>query len=76
MAAIVRERAAGFVSNEPTAIARRLEAWRDEKRDTGQIAPPPETARAGFSREAQFGRLEGFFLELLGAREDHRASGG
>ncbi len=70
MAAIVRERAAGFVSNEPTAIARQLEAWRDEKRDTGRIAPPPETARAGFSREAQFERLVGFLLERLDGCED------
>ena len=65
MARIIQERAAGFFSNDPPAIAERLEAWRQEKRKAGHIAPLPETVRAGFSREAQFGKLEGFLDDLL-----------
>ncbi len=76
MARIVRARAAGLLANDSNTIARQLEAWCEEKRKTGHIAPPPETARAGFSRDQQFEELEGFLLETLGAREDYRASGG
>ena len=58
MAAIVRERSAGLFSNDSEVIAEQLTAWRDEKRKTGHIAPLPESARAGFSRDEQFGNLE------------------
>jgi len=75
-ATIIRERSAGFFSNDPHAIARQIVAWCEAKRKAGHIAPLPDSVRAGFSRDEQFGKLEGFLLELLGAREDKRASGG
>ncbi len=64
-ARIIQERAAGLFSNDPEAIAEWLQALLETKRKDGHIAPLPETARTGFSREAQFGRLEGFLDELL-----------
>lgn len=64
-AAIIRERSAGFFSNEPHAISEQLKAWLDAKRQTGYITPLPEVVRAGFSRDEQFGKLEVFLTELL-----------
>lgn len=65
MACIIRERSAGFVSNDPTAIARQLRGWCETKRREGRILRLPEAARTGFSREEQFGKLERFLFKLL-----------
>ena len=64
-ATIIREHSAGFFSNDPHAIARRIVAWCEAKRKAGHIAPLPDSVRAGFSRDEQFGKLEGFLEDLL-----------
>ena len=69
MARIVQERKAGLLANDPEEIARQLEAWCAEKRETGHITPPPKTAHAGFSREEQFARLEGFLQSAVSSKE-------
>ena len=75
MARIVQERKAGLLANDPQAIAAQLAAWCEEKRATGHIAPLTEAARAGFTRDEQFEKLEGFLEGVLGTREDPGASG-
>ena len=57
------------LANDPEAIARQLEAWRDEKRKAGHIAPLRETVRAEFSRDEQFGRLEVFLQTAVSFSE-------
>ena len=64
-ATLIRQRGAGFFSNDPAAIAEQLEAWIAIKRSTGAVPASPERARAGFSRYEQFAKLEPFFTELL-----------
>ncbi len=65
-ASIVRERGAGFFSNEPAEIAEQLARWLKIKRDKGLLPPVPESARAGFSRDEQYARLEPFLEALIG----------
>ena len=67
-AAIIRERSAGFFSNDPQAIAAQLKAWLETKRRTGHIAALPELVREGFSRDEQFNRLDAFLKRV--AREN------
>ena len=64
-ASIIRDRAAGYFSNDPRAIAEQLTAWLRAKRTSGQIAPLPETVCAGFSRDEQFSKLETFLVNVL-----------
>ena len=64
-ATIVRERSAGFFSNEPGEIAEQLQCWLKIKRDKGLLPPVPESARAGFSRDEQYARLESFLKDLI-----------
>ena len=65
-ASIVRERGAGFFSNEPGEIAEQLVRWLEIKQDKGLLPPVPESARAGFSRDEQYARLEPFLEALIG----------
>jgi len=65
-ASIVRERGAGFFSNEPGVIAEQLTRWLEIKRDKGLLPPVSESARAGFSRDEQYARLEPFLEALIG----------
>ena len=65
-ATIVRERGAGFFSNEPGEIAEQLTRWLEIKRDKGLLPPVRESARAGFSRDEQYARLEPFLDDLIG----------
>ena len=67
-ATIIRERSAGFFSNDPHAIAQRLKVWVEAKRKDGYLTPLPESVRTGFSRDEQFGKLEGFLNDLLRRR--------
>ncbi len=64
-ATILRERDAGFFSNEPEEIAAQLVRWFAIKQDIGLLPPVPESARAGFSRDDQYGRLESFLEDLV-----------
>jgi len=58
VAEIIRARDAGFVGNDPAAIADRLAAWVDEKAAGGRIEALPETVLSGLSRAEQFAELE------------------
>ena len=69
-AALVARRGAGYVSNDPSAIARRLETWLEEKRERGGVAAPPSEARFGLSREDQTRRLERFLLDTPGTNRN------
>jgi glycosyltransferase involved in cell wall biosynthesis len=71
-ATIVKERGAGFFSNEPAEIADQLTRWLEIKQERGLLPPVPESARAGFSRDDQYARLERFLQGLI----DGGASGG
>ncbi len=64
MARIVHERQAGLLANDPEAIVRQLIAWYDEKRKTGCVAPPPETARTGFTWDEQVRELNEFLMRI------------
>ena len=57
-ARILRERAAGYFSNDPAQIALQLSAWLDTKRRLGHLPPLPPEAAAGFTRAEQFATLE------------------
>jgi hypothetical protein len=59
-ATIIRERSAGFFSNDPPRIAEQLRAWLKEKQDFGRVRRLPESAREGLSRTIQFERMEQF----------------
>ncbi len=65
-ASIVRERGAGFSSNEPGEIAEQLVRWLEIKQDKGLLPPVAESARAGFSRDEQYARLEPVLESLIG----------
>ncbi len=65
-ATIMRERDAGFFSNEPGEIAEQLVRWLEIKQDKGLLPPVPESARAGFARDEQYARLEPFLEALIG----------
>jgi len=69
-ATIVRERGAGFFSNEPGEIAEQLTRWLEIKQDKGLLPPVPESARAGFSRDEQYAGLEPFLEDLIGRSAD------
>jgi hypothetical protein len=62
--ALVRSRSAGFVGEDPEAIARWL-LERCEEKKRGGIADLPESARAGLSSDDQFGRLDRFIERRL-----------
>lgn len=66
-ATIIRERSAGFFSNDPPVIAGQLRAWLEEKTVHGQVRPLPRAAREGLSRRLQFERLERFIGDVLPA---------
>jgi hypothetical protein len=56
-AQIVRDRAAGLVTNDPAKIAKQIEAWIAEKR-AGGIAPLPPAASEGLERAVQFEKVK------------------
>ena len=64
-AKFIRERSAGFFSNDPRLIADRLKDWLEEKERNGSIKSLPSSAREGLSREVQFEKLEQFCFERL-----------
>lgn len=55
---LILARGAGVALETPEAIAAQLGRWLDEKRRTGRVAPVPESARAGLSRDEQVRTLE------------------
>jgi len=57
VAQIVRDRAAGLVTNDPAKIAKQVEAWIAEKR-AGGIKPLPPSASEGLERAAQFEKVK------------------
>jgi len=64
-AKLVRERQAGLYANDPDAIGAWLRTRIDEKRRTGQVAPPARKAVSGLERDAQYRRLQRFCQTLL-----------
>jgi hypothetical protein len=67
-ARMVRKRGAGLFSNDPTVIAGYLRDRVEEKRRSGVVAPLPETAREGLTRDEQYAHLERFLQDLLTSR--------
>jgi glycosyltransferase involved in cell wall biosynthesis len=51
---LIRERGLGVAASHPAAITAALRTWIDQKRTTGRIVAPPESAKAGLSRREQF----------------------
>jgi len=64
-ATILRERSAGFCSNEPNLIAAQLRLWLREKQEFGRVRALPAAAREGLSRDIQFAHLESFLCEIV-----------
>ncbi len=62
--ALIQERSAGLVSNDPVEIAAWLRAQLDAKARTGPLPALPASAAAGLSRGEQFAALERFLLDL------------
>jgi len=56
---LIRKRQAGYVGNDPAAIASQLESWRAEKLSAGIPALAADVGQ-GLTRADQFARLEGF----------------
>jgi len=71
-AGLVRERQAGIYTNDPDDIAARLRAWIDEKRRTGQVAPPSRKAASGLERDTQYRHLQRFCETLLAEEAGRR----
>jgi hypothetical protein len=65
LAALIRERKAGVVVNEPSAIAAQLRAWIGQR--PAGIPPVDPSARAGMTRAEQYRRMEAFLTALLPA---------
>lgn len=65
-ATFIRDRQAGFFSNDPSVLTAQLREWLRIKRERGHIPALSETARAGLSRYEQFEGLEDFLFQLLG----------
>lgn len=66
-AALIRERRAGATLSDPARIAAQLETWIKEKSERGAIAPLPDEAVAGLSREEQTRVLEDYLQNALSA---------
>ncbi len=65
LARMIRERAAGLVCNDPSAIARQLRTWVAQR--TAGVPPIDPKAREGMTRADQFRKLERFLIEALPA---------
>ena len=63
-AVIVCEREAGFFSNDPAAIARKIAGWQEQKLIEGAIPFLSEESNKGLSRQEQYTKLEEFLLSL------------
>ena len=66
-ATIIRERQAGFFSNDPAEIAAQLRLWLKMKRNAGGVPSLPEAARQGYARDDQFAKLDRFLTEVVQA---------
>lgn len=66
LAAMIRERRAGVVANDPAAIARQLRQWIAAK--PAGIPPVDAKARIGMTREEQFRDYERFLTRILTAK--------
>ena len=64
-ATIVRQRSAGFCSNDPQRIAEQLTVWLRDKEKFGHTPMLPASTRAGLSRTIQYERLEKFLGDLV-----------
>ncbi|EWY41276.1 hypothetical protein N825_27350 [Skermanella stibiiresistens SB22] len=65
-ARLIRERDAGFFSNDPHAIADQIRRWLAAKdANGGRLEGLPPTAREGLSRDIQFERLLDFCVKVL-----------
>jgi len=64
----INQRGAGLYTSDPGRIAAQLRVWAEAKKATGRLASVPESARAGLSREEQFGRLVRFLESTLSRR--------
>jgi hypothetical protein len=63
-ARLIRDRAAGLVSNTPQVIRDQLEAWIEDKQAGHLKALDPSVSR-GLSRGDQFRKLERIFADVL-----------
>lgn len=63
LAAMIREREAGLVANDPEAIAAALRRWIQEK--PAGIPSPPSRTRLGLTRDEQNQKYEHFLREIL-----------
>ncbi|HEV2100458.1 MAG TPA: glycosyltransferase, partial [Stellaceae bacterium] len=63
LAAMIRDRAAGVIANDPAVIAGQLKQWIAQKR--AGIAPVDPNARTGLTRGEQFQKFEQFLSEIL-----------
>jgi hypothetical protein len=62
---LICQRQAGFISNDPAAIAAQLDGWLKQKAAQRIIPDLPQSVGAGFSRQEQFARLETFLSGII-----------
>ncbi|MEN4099513.1 MAG: hypothetical protein ROW52_06285, partial [Anaerolineaceae bacterium] len=61
---LIMDRNAGFVSDDATHIATRLQNWIGEKVNRGFIPALPIEVCKGLSRDEQFAKIDNFLLSL------------
>jgi glycosyltransferase involved in cell wall biosynthesis len=62
---LIRDRGLGVVAADPHAIASSLRLWIAEKRSTGYLAGPPDSAKTGMSRHEQFALIDELLHSLV-----------
>ncbi len=67
-ARLIRERRAGFFSNDTRAITTQLQLWANEKRRNGAVAPLPPEVSAGLERDQQYALIERFLGQIHAER--------
>jgi glycosyltransferase involved in cell wall biosynthesis len=65
LAAMIRERGAGLVANDPEAITDALRRWIADKQKPAGIPSPPAGARLGLTRDEQNQKYERFLADIL-----------
>jgi glycosyltransferase involved in cell wall biosynthesis len=71
-AELIREREAGFVANDPQAIAAALSRWIELKRTRGFVPGTSEGVTSGLTRREQTAVLSGLLESVLSERGSHR----
>jgi hypothetical protein len=63
-AQLIRSRRLGVAANDEQSIATTLRRWIEEKRTTGRVAAPDDSAKCGLSRSEQFALVDRLLLQV------------